>query len=341
MNIRTLASLAANGHLTALLSMTRAIRPYHRLVFVAAGLSSGALAKLAAGPVPVNTLAAELAIGSAMCEGLEAWLQLGVALGELRSGPEGYSLRGRLSRKLVDPTNDAAAAFIEEAATLHSLFITQALRRLREGSRFTLADQDGRLVARSSRLAEPFICEAVDHVIPVRGPVSLFEIGCGAGAHIRYAAERNPELTALGIELQSDAAALAAENVSRWNLATRVTIEVADITDRAPPPLFDLATLHQNIYYFPVDRRVAVLRHVRSFLKPGGRLLLTTLCQGRGVPVAILNLWGVMTEGCGRLPVPAEMAAQLEEAGFVDIRRRSLIPGESFYSFIGTNPHAA
>ena len=44
-----------------------------------------------------------------------------------------------------------------------------------------------------------------------------------------------------------------------------------------------------------------------------------------------------MTEGCGRLPTPAEMAAQLEEAGFLDVTRRSLIPGESFYSFVGAN----
>jgi SAM-dependent methyltransferase len=341
MNLRTLLSLTANGQLKTLLAVTRAARPYYILAFVAAGLSSGVLRRLAAGPLSRDALAAELAITPTMHHGLEAWLQMGVALGELRAGPAGYTLRGKLSRKLADPANDAAAAFVEEVAILHNVLITQAPERLRQGRPFTLGDQDGRLVARSSRLAEPFICEAIDGLVPVRGRVNLFEIGCGAGAYIRHAAARNPELTALGLELQPDAAALAAENVSRWDLASRVAIEVGDVMDRTPTPVFDLATLHQNIYYFPVERRVAVLRHVRSFLKPGGRLLLTTLCQGRGSAAGILNLWGAMTEGCGRLPRPGEMLAHFEQAGFVDLRRRSLIPAESFYSFVGANRSAA
>jgi hypothetical protein len=32
------------------------------------------------------------------------------------------------------------------------------------------------------------------------------------------------------------------------------------------------------------------------------------------------------------------MVAQIEEAGFAGVTARSLIPGESFYAFIGTNP---
>jgi SAM-dependent methyltransferase len=77
-----------------------------------------------------------------------------------------------------------------------------------------------------------------------------------------------------------------------------------DVRTRAPHADFDLATLHNNIYYFPVVERVAVLRHVQAFLKPGGRLLVTTVCRGPGVAVDILNLWGAMTSGCGRLPAP-------------------------------------
>lgn len=79
-----------------------------------------------------------------------------------------------------------------------------------------------------------------------------------------------------------------------------------------------------------------VLRHVRGFLKPGGRLLLTTWCQGGGMGASLLNLWGAMTEGCGRLPTVAEMEAQLKQAGFLDATRRNLIPGETFCAFIGT-----
>ena len=333
--ISTLVSLWRSGQIGVLLSTARAMRRYHRLAFVAAGVSSGIFKKLASGPVPFDDLATEIAPDPSMTDGLEAWLRLGVTLGEIRHGPAGYSLRGRLSRKLAEPIHDAAAAFVEEAASLHNTLICWTPDYLRAGRRFTLADQDGRLVARSSRLAEPFIAEAVDEVIPAKGAVRLLEIGCGSAVHIRRAAMRNPELTAVGLELQPDAAALARENVSRWWITNRVTIEVGDILKRAPEAVFDVATLHQNIYYFPIDARVGLLRHVRAFLKPGGRLLITTVCQGRGSASDILNLWGAMTANCGRLPTPGEMVSQMEAAGFVEVRKRSLIPGESFYSFVG------
>jgi 4-hydroxy-2,2'-bipyrrole-5-carbaldehyde O-methyltransferase len=331
----TLLSVTRGGRLGVLFSVARAMRPYHRLAFIAAGLSSGLFAKLANGPVSLEHLAAEFVTDASMRDGLEAWLQLGVALGELRGGPGGYGLRGRLSRRLVDVRHDAAAALVEEVVRLHNTLIIQTPSRLREGRRFALADQEGRLIARSSRVAEPFIGEAVDAVVPVEGAVRLLEIGCGSAVHIRRAAARNAALTALGLELQPDAAALGRENLSLWGLDDRVTIEVGDVMKRAAEPAFDLATLHQNIYYFPIEARAAVLRHVRAFLKPGGRLLLTTVCRGRGAGTDILNLWGAMTAGCGRLPTPAEMVVQMKEAGFADVRRRRLIPGESFYSFVG------
>jgi len=88
----------------------------------------------------------------------------------------------------------------------------------------------------------------------------------------------------------------------------------------------------------PAAERPALLRLVRSFLKLGGRLLLTTECRGRSAAAAVLDLWGAMTAGCGRLPEPGELAGQMAAAGFVGVASTSLIPGESFYASIGTNP---
>lgn len=338
MTLRTFLSLLRGGQIRVLGSLGKAARDYHRVAFLGAGLKGGVLQRLAAGPVTLDALAADLQIDPVMHDGLEAWLQAGVALGELALRPEGFVARGKLSRILTDPNNDAAAAFVEELAYLHNTLITEAPERLRNGQPFTLADQDARMIARSSRLVEPFICEALAGVVPTHGPVRLLEIGCGAAAYIRSAALRNPELTALGVELQAEAAALAAENIVRWNLGTRVSIEVGDIRTRAPDAPFDLATLHQNIYYFRVAERTGLLRHVRSFLKAGGRVLLPTVCPGRGSIAAVLGLWGAMTAGCGRLPDPKEMVTQLKAAGYVGVTATSLIPEESFYAFVGTNP---
>src|SRR5262249_51757694 len=136
--------------------------------------------------------------------------------------------------------------------------------------------------------------------------------------------------------LAPDVVALAGENVRAWGLANRVRIEQGDVLQRASRGDFDLATLHNNVYYFPVDRRVPLLAHVRSFLRPHGCLLLTTACQGGRPTPQPPNLWAALTAGCGRLPGRDELTTQLEGAGFTAVRAWRLIPMESFYAFQAT-----
>ena len=104
MRLRTLLALVRSGQLGLLLSTSRALRPYYRLSFLAAAASSSVLKVLAEGPVPLDALAARLGAPPSMRDGLEAWLRLGVWLGELRGDRR--------------PTA-CAAALIEEAGTLH------------------------------------------------------------------------------------------------------------------------------------------------------------------------------------------------------------------------------
>lgn len=175
--------------------------------------------------------------------------------------------------------------------------------------------------------------EAIDRTLPASGAVRLLEVGCGAAFCIKYAATRNPSLSALGLELQPNVADIARLNIRQWNLQDRVTIETGDVRDRIPESEFEIVTLHNNIYYFPVDERVALLAHVKGFIKPGGVLLLTTCCQGGNPGIAVLNLWGAATESGGRLPGIDEMVSQLNEAGYQSIQAISLIPGDRYYAF--------
>jgi SAM-dependent methyltransferase len=257
----------------------------------------------------------------------------GARVGELRLEDDRYSLRGLLARGLAQPKNDAIAAILEEVATLHHTLVLDTPRRLACGQRFTLADQDGVLIARSSPLVRPFVHEAIDEVVPRRGACRLLEVGAGSGTYIRHAAERNPELKALGLELQPEVAEFANANLHEWGVSKRAHVDKGDVRERTPEPVFDIVTFHNNIYYFPVDERVAVLRHAQAFLKPGGTILLTTACSGGG-PVGVgLDIWSAGTERCGRLPAPEELVAQMRAAGFVDARTRSLVPGDSYNAF--------
>jgi SAM-dependent methyltransferase len=205
--------------------------------------------------------------------------------------------------------------------------------KLRNGELWSLEDQDGEIIARSSRILEAFQTEAIDRTFPVSGAVSLLEVGCGSGFYIKYAAAKNPFLSALGLELQPNVAEVARRNIEAWGLRERVRIQTGDIRKKATGEDFDIVTLYNNIYYFPVAERVPVLRQVKGFIKSGGFLLLTTCCQGGSLGVEALNLWGAATATAGRLPDRDELARQLREAGYRDVQTFRLIPGEAFFAF--------
>src|SRR5262245_472498 len=187
MKLSTLKALLPGGRLRLLFDVQRLLSPTYRLAFLSAAATEGLLARLRGGPVPAQQLLAEPAPDPAVREGLAAWLAVGVRLGELSLDERGYGVRGRLARQLAEADHDAMAALVEETASLHYGMLRELPARAREARPMTLADQDWRLIARSSRVLEPILGEAVDDVVPAGGAVRLLEIGCGSGVYIRRA----------------------------------------------------------------------------------------------------------------------------------------------------------
>lgn len=338
MKARTAVEVLRKGQLLLLLRAMRLMNPYYRLVWLIAAFRAGLLKRLAARPATFSELTRDMVGDPKDQDWLRKWLELGVRVGELRCTDDRYSLGGFLARHLALPKNDAIVAILEEVGTLHHRLILETPERLARGDRFTLADQDGILIARSSPLVRPFVHEAIDEVVPRRGPMRVLEVGAGSGTYIRYAAERNPDLTALGLELQAEVAEFANRNLLQWGLANRAHVDNLDVRKKTAEGTFDLVTFHNNIYYFPVAERVGLLRHARALLKPGGKLLLTTTCSGGGPAAIGLDIWSAGTERCGRLPAPEELVDQMREARFVAARSRDLVPGDSFHAFFATNP---
>lgn len=332
MSFKPFLRLLRDGQLSALLGAVAELKSFYSLTYIAAAGEAGLLNRLASGPATLDSLAEFYAADGRAREALEAWLQMGVRLRLLRLGPRGYALRA-LAKKLAKPENDPVLAMVEEVVELHHNLITRTIPKLRAGELWTLADQRGELIARSSRVLEAFQAEIIRSTFPARGALRLLEIGCGSGVYLRYAAERNPSLNALGLELQPAVAEMARTNLRGWGLESRVKVETGDVREKAPAEPFDIATLYNNIYYFPVDDRVALLGHIRRFLRPGGFLLLTTCCQGGSLGAEALNLWGAATAGAGRLPAEDELVSQLREAGYSSVKTKNLLPGDRLVAF--------
>lgn len=341
MKLKTALALSRGGRLRLLWKVTGLFTPIYRISFVASASTCGLLRLLADGPRPLAEIAETLAPDPATHPGLEAWLDLGVRLRELAKDAYGYHLAGFLARRLADPANDEVAALVEEVASFHHKLILESPARWQRGALWQAAEHDGTLIARSSRIMEPFLFQTIDQELPRTGALRLLEVACGAGTYIRYAAQRNPQLTAVGLELQPAVAASTAAAAHTWGLDDRVTIECGDIRHREGDGSFDVVTLYNAIYYFSVAERVALLARLRAYLKPGGRLILSTSCRNGSPGMQLLNVWTSNVAGFGPLPVPGEVEAQLREAGFGAVATTKVIPGEQYYAFVATAPRTA
>ena len=335
MKLSTLIKLMTSGQSSLIFGLLKTGNEFYRASFISAALSRGVYNHFINGKASLEYLCEKMSVSNR--EGLRAWLELGVSLGELKRTANEYQIRGKISRALLNPVNDAFKALLEEVVSYHYVYVMDTPTMLRKHEWFPFDQMPGELVARSSRVSEPFISEAVDAVVPRPGDFQLLEVGCGSGIYIQRACTRNPELRAVGLELQEKVAAVARSNIQVWGLENRATIEHADVRNYATNQKFDLVTLHQNIYYFPVQERENLLRHLKEYLKLRGQILLTSACLGGGPGIQGLNIQVSTTEGLSPLPDPDQLCQQLDAAGFVDVNAWRLIPFESVWAFRASN----
>jgi hypothetical protein len=84
---------------------------FFRATFVSAGHSAGIFDVLKNAPASPEAILKALGTEGDP-EKLQTWLDLGVSLGEIQRGSEGYYLKGVLSRGLSDDVNDTWRAYL-------------------------------------------------------------------------------------------------------------------------------------------------------------------------------------------------------------------------------------
>lgn len=334
MNLSTLRKLVFEKNILSFLRLSGQTQAIYRCAFATAAGSSGVLSMLSTQPRGAGEIAQRMQLGADKLSALEAWLECGVKAGELALRDGRYRLKGKLSRLLAQPRNGVSASLFEEVTRYHYDAILQAPRRMRHNDAYTLDDQDGALIAKSSQILEPFVEEAVDWAFAARAPRSVLEVGCGAGHYLRYMRQRDPQLAIAAIDYQASVVELARRNLADWGVARGIELSHADVFELDDSRRYDLVTLHNNIYYFSEDRRDALLKKVRSLLNPSGRLLLTTSCRGGSPAIAALHLWWSLSDVAGGLPDRQLLKARLLSSGFADVQVKQLLPGESYYGFL-------
>lgn len=269
---------------------------------------------------------------------MDALLDVGLAAKELAFDQGKYRLKGKRSIALAGKDGDMLSALIQANFSYYHAAFDKVANRLQGGLLGDDLEKIGTLVARFSKIGDPLIRNFLSSLVRNRKSLYVLDVGCGSGIHLQSLYQSNRQSTGIGIDIDPTVAEQARKNISDWGLSEKFRILTGDVRlpiDGLEGP-FDLITLLNILYYFPLPERLDLLRHLGSRLTPDGFLAIAMNCHGRGkdLGAANLNLVNCSLKGLTPLPDTEEIMALLKEAGFNRVDCRKLIPGSSFYGFV-------
>jgi 2-polyprenyl-3-methyl-5-hydroxy-6-metoxy-1,4-benzoquinol methylase len=236
---------------------------------------------------------------------------------------------GARGRRILD--DDIVRAVYEAFSTYHTALYRELDQELTAGGHRRDIEVDGELIARLSRFMDEFVFAELDRLVVQRPPRRLLDVGCGAAAHLRHVLRAAPEATAVGVETDHAAAALARAAVADEGLGSRAKIVAAPVTsflEERPAETFDLVLLANVVYYIPFGERVAFLRSLAGRLDVDGRLVVVTTALTDDSFSSHFDLLLRAQSGHLELPDVDVLCRQLSEAGLVPEKPRRIAPGE-------------
>jgi predicted O-methyltransferase YrrM len=338
---RALATLLRTGNLRARLRATREGQTAVRLQLVTAALDVGVLDALAEGPATTADLAART--GATDHALLEAFLRV-VASAGLITGDDGGPWRSTSAGRAV-VEDDLVRASYEAFGDFHTGVYRDLRSLLTGGPRRRDAVEKGEVIARVSAAFDPFVHDLLARTVAERRPRRVLDVGCGAGLQLAAMLEAAPEATGVGVDVDSDAAALAERTLRDRGLTGRATIETVDVrTALAGGPSgaladpVDFALLANVVYYLPPGERVDLLRAVAGLLSPGGALMVITTATMPQLFARHFDLFLRAQEGEMQLPDADTLVRQLQDAGLRPDPPVRIAPGMPLIAVTAVRP---
>ncbi len=187
---------------------------------------------------------------------------------------------------------------------------------------FIRAQHPGAL-AEGRGLAKVFDLTKFRHLIDVAG---------GSGGLAIGACEACPGLRGTVVDLPK-MLPITRGFVEEAGMADRIAVQDHDLTSEPPQGSYDLAVLRHILQVLSAEQCRAVLKHVGQVLEPGGaiHLLGYILDDSRLAPAPSLgiNLFFINAYDDGEAYTEQQHRDWLDEAGFVEFRRKILPDGRS------------
>ena len=158
----------------------------------------------------------------------------------------------------------------------------------------------------------------------------LIDIGGGSGAYCIAAAQDNPELRALVLDLPP-VAEVAREYIAEHGVSDRVSAQACDFTADPFPQNADVAVMASNLPMYNRDVIASVVAKAHDALNVGGsfHLIGETLDDDRKGPISAAY-WGLgqaLHHSHGLAHTQADCIGYLKAAGFAGVNVAEFVPG--------------
>lgn len=327
---RGLAATLRSGHAAARALAVGDSRSFVRALFLASAVRLAVLSELL---VPRSLQDVAELTGATRPERLEAWLDVGVATGELARRDGRYRVRGRRARALADQ-DPVLTAHYRSLLDYQAGVYADLADRLRDppGDGRPDLEEHADVIAQVSLVAAPFVVPHLADAVAELHPARVLDVGCGTGVYVRALLAADSDVQVDGIDLATGVVARGEAELRAAGLASRAGLHVGDIRDWTPDAdrRFGLITLINDIYYFAAGDRPALYERLATLLEPSGQLLVVTETRFGSVASAHLHLLLACQAGAASLPTESELVADLERAGFEIVERHRLVPTEPF-----------
>ncbi len=264
---------------------------------------------------------------------LQAWLGVGVDLGELRRRGGRYCVAGIRARALA--TGDGLLTAHYQSVLEYQVGpyaeLDQLLRDPPGQGRDDL-DRYAKEIAQVSLAAAPFVTSVVRRTLADLHPARVLDVGCGTGVYIKAALEFDSEVRVDGVDLAEEVILAGRLELTNAGLGSRAQLHVGDVRDwlRSSDARFGLVMLLNNIYYFDRTQRQELYRELGASLLDGGQMLVVSMTVPGSVAAGHLHFMLTCQEGGASLPGRAELVADLAAAGYETMEERKLVPTEPF-----------
>ncbi|HOO71563.1 MAG TPA: class I SAM-dependent methyltransferase [Spirochaetota bacterium] len=320
----------ASKDLYAQFKTARIMKHQGGLIFYHAVLETG-IFKILEKPKTLDELARESGITDKRL--LASLLDLGCSLREITRKNGKYRLKGAMAKALAG--NVPLRELVRETVLYHADVARSIGTYLLENRKGDYLKDFGGVIAESSRILEPLIKGFIYHTIKKSSPLTILELGCGAGEYLKYYADINRNSRGTAIDIDPSAVAIARGKIKENKLESNFTVErdniitLQTVRDRT----FDLVTSYSNMHYFSDNDRAGQFSMIYKLLNKHGRFMLATGFKARSLSSSYYDLIFSATQGLYPLPYIDDIVNALKRSGFARVKTVSLM-GRSFMGVV-------